>query len=94
VQLGLEAAGHASPRDADMQAQELGHLVDPNGALRRGDLVFWEGHVGIMTSAEDFLHANAFHMAVAAEPFAEAKQRIKAAGYEVVCARRLPEQPA
>ena len=94
VQLALEAAGHASPRDADMQAQELGQLVDPNGALRRGDLVFWEGHVGIMTSAEDFLHANAFHMAVAAEPFAEAKQRIKAAGYEVVCARRLPEQPA
>ena len=38
--------------------------------LRRGDLVFWEGHVGIMTSATDFLHANAFHMAVEAEPFA------------------------
>ena len=94
VQLALEAAGHASPRDADMQAQELGRVIDPKGALRRGDLVFWEGHVGIMTSGKDFLHANAFHMAVAAEPFAQAKRRIKAAGYEVSCARRLPRQAA
>ena len=94
VQLALEAAGHASPRDADMQAQELGRVIDPKGALRRGDLVFWEGHVGIMTSGKDFLHANAFHMAVAAEPFAQAKRRIKAAGYEVSCVRRLPRQAA
>jgi cell wall-associated NlpC family hydrolase len=92
VQLALEAAGHASPRDADMQAQELGRVIDPRDALRRGDLVFWEGHVGIMTSAKDFLHANAFHMAVAAEPFAQAKRRIKAAGYEVSCVRRLPRR--
>jgi cell wall-associated NlpC family hydrolase len=94
VQLALEAAGRASPRDADMQAQELGRLVDPKDALRRGDLVFWEGHVGIMTSGKDFLHANAFHMAVAAEPFAQAKRRIKAGGYEVSCVRRLPRQAA
>ena len=60
------------PRDADMQAQELGRVIDwQSGALRRGDLVFWEGHVGIMTSAKDFLHANAFHMVVVAEPFAQ-----------------------
>jgi cell wall-associated NlpC family hydrolase len=94
VQLALEAASHASPRDADMQAQELGRVIDSKAALRRGDLVFWEGHVGIMTSGKDFLHANAFHMAVAAEPFARAKRRIKAAGYEVSCVRRLPRKAA
>jgi cell wall-associated NlpC family hydrolase len=95
VQLALEAAGYAAPRDADMQAQELGRAIDlSRTALRRGDLVFWEGHVGIMTSGKDFLHANAFHMAVAAEPFAQAKRRIKAAGYEVSCVRRLPRQAA
>ncbi len=92
VQLALEAAGHAAPRDADMQAAELGRVIELRGGakLRRGDLVFWEGHVGIMTTAKDFLHANAFHMAVEAEPFARAKKRIKAAGYEVSCVRRLP----
>ena len=47
--------------------------------LRRGDLVFWDGHVGIMTSAQDFLHANAFHMAVVDEPFAEAQASASAA---------------
>ena len=92
VQLALEAAGQSAPRDADMQAAELGRAIELRGGakLRRGDLVFWEGHVGIMTSAKDFLHANAFHMAVEAEPFARAKKRIKAAGYEVSCVRRLP----
>ena len=96
VQLALEAAGHAAPRDADMQEAELGRVVEWRGGakLRRGDLVFWEGHVGIMTSGKDFLHANAFHMAVAAEPFAHAKRRIKAAGYEVTCVRRLLRQAA
>lgn len=92
VQLAVEAAGYAAPRDADMQAAELGRAIDwrPSTKLRRGDLVFWEGHVGIMTSAKDFLHANAFHMAVEVEPFGAARRRIKAAGYEVTCVRRLP----
>jgi len=91
VQLSLEAAGHAAPRDADMQAAELGHAIDwRKDKLRRGDLVFWDGHVGIMTSETDFLHANAFHMAVEAEPFARARKRIKDVGYEVTCVRRLP----
>ena len=93
VQLALEAAGHSIPRDADMQAQEFGRAIEwrPGLDLARGDLVFWEGHVGIMTSATQFLHANAFHMAVVAEPFAQAQTRIKSAGYEVTCVRRLPE---
>lgn len=91
VQLAAEATGHFCPRDADMQAAELGTLVEPS-ALRRGDLVFWEGHVGIMTSADDLLHANAHHMAVELEPFVRARERIKAAGYEVICVRRLPRK--
>jgi cell wall-associated NlpC family hydrolase len=92
VQLALEAAGHFAPRDADMQAQELGHALEREAdtELRRGDLVFWEGHVGIMTSPADLLHANAFHMAVATEPFARAQERIKAAGYGVTGVRRWP----
>jgi hypothetical protein len=43
-----------------------------------------------MTSEKDFLHANAFHMAVEAEPFDRARKRIKDVGYEVTCVRRLP----
>ena len=91
VQLAAAAAGHAVPRDADMQAAEIGHAVDwrEGAELARGDLVFWDGHVGIMTSAMNFLHANAHHMAVEIEPFAQAKDRIKAAGFDVTGVRRL-----
>jgi cell wall-associated NlpC family hydrolase len=92
VQLAAEAAGIVVPRDADMQAAEIGERVE-SPRLRRGDLVFWEGHVGIMTSGKDFLHANAHHMAVELEPFAQAKERIKAAGYDMLCVRRLPGRP-
>jgi hypothetical protein len=94
VQLAAAAAGHAVPRDADMQAKEAGDPVAWQAeALSRGDLVFWDGHVGIMTSPEEFIHANAYHMAVEREPFSEARDRIKRAGFEVTGVRRLPPRP-
>jgi hypothetical protein len=90
VQLACEAAGLACPRDADMQSEELGSRLDlSREKLTRGDLVFWDGHVGIMTSPARLLHANAFHMAVVEEPFAEARDRISASGLEMIGARRL-----
>jgi hypothetical protein len=46
--------------------------------------------VGIMTSPDLLLHANAYHMAVVEEPFAEARERISSSGLEIICARRLP----
>lgn len=80
VQLSLEAAGIPAPRDTDLQEAELGgrwRHVDADAPKRRGDLVFWKGHVGIMTDGEQLLHANAWHMSVALEPLAEAVERIE-----------------
>jgi cell wall-associated NlpC family hydrolase len=86
VQLACEGAGMKAPRDSDMQAADLGDAL-PNpwagGAeaqLRRGDLVFWRGHVGMMRDGGTLLHANAHHMAVTSEPLAGAVARIAAAG--------------
>jgi hypothetical protein len=45
--------------------------------------------VGMMRDAATLLHANAFHMAVTSEPYAEAVARISAAGSEVVAIKRL-----
>jgi cell wall-associated NlpC family hydrolase len=91
VQLACEAAGLACPRDADMQFAELGSPLDlSREKLARGDLVFWDGHVGMMTSPDRLLHANAYHMSVVEEPFAEAKKRILSSGLEIIGARRLP----
>ena len=78
VQISLDAAGIAAPRDTDLQEQALGLpiAVDPDLAgLRRGDLVFWRGHVGIMRDETTLLHANAHHMLVASEPLRIARDR-------------------
>ncbi len=89
VQTALAAAGIDCPRDSDMQFAALGRKVSVK-QLKRGDLVFWKGHVGIMTSPATLLHANAHHMAVATEPYETARARIEAAGGgEPLGARRL-----
>src|SRR5206468_1232358 len=70
VQLALNACGVACPRDSDMQEAAIGKAV-PLSVLKRGDLVFWKGHVAIARDPASIVHANAFHMAVAIEPLSE-----------------------
>jgi cell wall-associated NlpC family hydrolase len=57
VQMALAMTGKPAPRDSDQQANGLGQAIDPvQDGLRRGDLVFWKGHVGFL---EDPAHAAA-----------------------------------
>jgi cell wall-associated NlpC family hydrolase len=88
VQVSINACGIACPRDSDMQERALGSAVEAK-ALRRGDLIFWKGHVAIVRDAETIVHANAFHMGVAIEPTAEAITRIRGAGSEISAVKRL-----
>ena len=77
----LRAVGQDAPRDADMMEASLGSDLALNQrGLKRGDLIFWKGHVGIMQSTSRMIHANAFHMKVESEPLRQAVQRIKASG--------------
>jgi cell wall-associated NlpC family hydrolase len=78
VQAALFACGRACPRDTDQQAG-LGRGIARQD-FGRGDLVFWNGHVGIGLDAERIVHANGFHMMVAVEPLETAIGRIDAAG--------------
>jgi len=91
VQIALRQANLEAPRDTDMMMAELGVPLPLDRAdLRRGDLVFWRGHVAIMQNAETLLHANATHMQVASEPLRQAAARIAQAGSGEICAiRRL-----
>ncbi len=92
VQMALEAAGHACPRDTDMQMAEFGAPVSMERMIRRGDLVFWQGHVGIMQDATNLLHANAHHMMCESEPLQEAVSRISTnGGGNILDIRRLLE---
>ncbi|WP_165190749.1 C40 family peptidase [Caulobacter soli] len=88
VQQALAACGQAVPRDTDMQLAFFAPITQAE--RRRGDLVFWKGHVAILLDADTILHANAHHMAVAVEPLAEAIARVEAAGGGSVTGWRRP----
>ncbi|MER8500902.1 MULTISPECIES: NlpC/P60 family protein [unclassified Mesorhizobium] len=79
VQLAMHMAGRQVLRDTDMQAATVGEPLDPGpdfAGLRRGDLVFWKGHVAIMTDPETMIHANGHTMLVSREGMREAVARI------------------
>jgi cell wall-associated NlpC family hydrolase len=92
VQMSLHAAGIAAPRDSDMQQAEIGvsvPIADVDDGLLRGDLVFWKGHVGVMTDGIMFVHANAHHMMVVNEPLSETIQRSAKSGAHITAIKRL-----
>ena len=88
VQVALNACGIACPRDSDMQEAALGARIE-NDALRRGDLLFWKGHVAIARDDATLVHANAHHMAVTIEPTDDVLARAMENGSEVTSVRRL-----
>ncbi len=86
VSASLTACGMACPADSDLQLAELGDPVAT--PYQRGDLVFWQGHVGMMVDAETLIHANAHHMATAYEPIDQAILRIATQGDGPVLAHK------
>ncbi|WP_189379621.1 MULTISPECIES: NlpC/P60 family protein [unclassified Mesorhizobium] len=79
VQLAMRMAGRDVLRDSDMQAASIGKPLDPGPdftGMRRGDLVFWKGHVAIMTDASTMIHANGHTMLVSREGLKDAVARI------------------
>ena len=91
VQTAMHAAGLDCPRDSDMQQQSIGRLVNDPEDRRRGDLLFWQGHVGAMVDSDRLIHATAHHMEVAIEPVEAVIERNLAAGLPLVAIRR-PER--
>ena len=67
--------GRRAPRDSDMQRDGYGREIAPD-QLRRGDLVFWKGHVGLMEDEATLLHASGHTMSVTRESYAAAVERI------------------
>lgn len=83
------ACGIAAPGDADQQ-EVMGQAIGDNTALRRGDLLFWSGHVAIIVDDQRLIHANGHSMSVAYEDTASCIDRILAqAGGPVTHRRRL-----
>lgn len=79
VQLCMWVAGRKVLRDSDMQQDTLGEIIEPDATysnLKRGDLVFWKGHVAICASPDMLIHASGHTMTVTLEPLQDAIKRI------------------
>ena len=90
VQAALLACGIPCPGDSDMQERSAGAALPAGTPVRRGDLLFWKGHVAMAVSPDRLIHANGFQMAVGHEETAEAIARIEAQGEGSVTAHRRP----
>ena len=89
IQIALEAAGIAAPRDTDLMEAALGQSIALDAPLKRGDLIFWKGHMGAMLDEARLIHASAHTMKVVIEDFATARARIEADGLPVRTIKRL-----
>lgn len=87
VQLAFSACGIDLPADSDLQV-DAGMPVDPEEPLRRGDLLFWKGHVAIVVDETRLIHANGYSMSVAYEGIGPCIDRILAQEGRPVTHRR------
>jgi len=91
VQLALGFAGTQAPRDSDQQCDRLGTALPDDAPLRRGDVLFFPGHVALMFDETRIIHANAFWMAVTIEPLADLVARLAPDHAQPILARRRTE---
>ena len=83
VQLAMAAGGYQVMRNSGSQEKTIGTTLAGLDDLRRGDLVFWPGHVGIMTDNKTLLHSNMFHAMTATEPLNQTCARLEKQGLAV-----------
>lgn len=83
VQVAYLACGRPCPADSDLQLA-LGQPLGPRDPLQRGDLLFWKGHVAMITGPDLLIHANGHSMDVRHEPTDACIARIAAQGGGVI----------
>ena len=76
LQLSYQTYGENIPRNTSEQVKLKKKHVSDVGDLKRGCVVFWKGHVGIMIDQFNCIHANAFHMQTRIEPLNQIITRI------------------
>lgn len=86
VQLSVLGTGAPCPeRDSIDQSKSLGTSVSKD-KLERNDIVFFDGHVGIMIDKQNVINATARHMTTVIEPLHD----LERAYGEITAIRRIP----
>ena len=75
LQLSYQTYGENIPRNSIDQSLLEKKIIRDQEACERGFVVFWKGHVAIMTDNLNCVHANAFHMEVSKEPLSHIIKR-------------------
>jgi hypothetical protein len=86
IQLALSLCGLPAPRNNDQQRM-LGSEIE-SGTHKRGDLIFFPDHVGIMTDDCLLLHASRTQAKVTVEPLTVVEDRSRSLSGEGIIARR------
>jgi cell wall-associated NlpC family hydrolase len=68
LQLSYQTYGQNIPRNTSQQIKLKKQKIYKINNLKRGCVIFWKGHVGIMIDKVNCIHANAFHMKTVVEP--------------------------
>ena len=76
LQLSYQTYGENIPRNTSQQVKLKKKIIKDFEDLKRGCVVFWKGHVGIMIDKFNCIHANAFHMQTKIEPLNQIINRI------------------
>ena len=74
VQSASRLAGMNIPRDSQPQENATRQEIEFD-SRQRGDLVFWPGHVGILSTPDTLFHANAYSMDCRREPLDQVVER-------------------
>jgi hypothetical protein len=77
IQISMLLCGLDCPGDSDQQMNTLGQNLEIGSPRKRGDILFWKGHVAWVLNERQILHANAYHMTTVIEETHEAIERIK-----------------
>ena len=75
LSLAYETYGKKIPRNTIDQVKINKKTVLDITQIKRGCVIFWDGHVCIMTDRENCIHANAFHMKTIIEPLKDVLNR-------------------
>ena len=76
LQLSYQTYGETISRNTSQQLQLKKKNIENINDLKRGCVIFWKGHVGIMIDNLNCIHANAFHMKTKTEPLFQIIRRI------------------
>ena len=75
LQLSYQTYGENIPRNSIDQSLLSKEIIKNKNEIKRGFVIFWKGHVGIMVDEMNCVHANAYHMEVSKEPLVNIIER-------------------